>query len=573
MIERVRIGDRFELLELIDQGGMGTVYRALDTQTGETVAVKALKPELTQLEPAIMERFRLEGEALRQLNHPNIVKVIAMPEHQGKSYLVMEYIGGGSLAQHLRAEKSLSVERTIQIALDIADALTRAHRLNILHGNLKPANVLLANDGTPRVTDFGVAESMTRLTEIGAFVGIISYSAPEVVKGGSRDERSDIWSLGVMMYEMLAGSNPFAELTPPATLHAILHKVPRDLTDVRPDVPSDLAYLIDRMIAKDPADRLSSARSIGAELETVLAHLQRSRQAPKIGTQEMPPHADHDEDAPDAMDKTPTHVPALVPVSPAAPAAPSPAATHPSRPSRPSAPTPGGSFGRMILSDTLGTDELPAPRRVVADPRVFVAYRREDSGEIARKIYDLLHKELGDTDVARDVDRVANRTINRVVLAQDIVQSFDTMVVVIGRQWMGLPGGSTARALDNPKDPVRIQLEAGLRRPDMLIIPVLVDGADMPPLDRLPPSLHKIAEKTPFRLTWTPSQDMALLQNEVRRLIKQIRAYFNPPRQKWTLVLPVGAVIFIVLLVVLLVLIALMNGGASTAFSMPSALL
>lgn len=563
MIERPRIGDRFELIELIDKGGMGTVYRALDTQTGETVAVKALKPDLVLLEPAIIDRFKREGEALRQLNHPAIVKVIATIEQDNKSYIVMEFIGGGSLDKLLRAEKSLSVERTIQIALDIADALTRAHRLKIIHRDIKPANVLLADDGTPRLTDFGVVQfgdAVGKLTELGMVVSTISYLAPEVVNGGGYDERSDIWSFGVMLYEMLSGSNPFSEATVSAALDSILTKVPRDLTDFRTDVPSDLAYLIDRMIAKDPSDRIDSARTIGAELETVLAFIQRAKQPSKIGTQEITPRS-----RPESFYTTP--VPRANPIPPAPPiSVPKPSVADPSaRPSRPSAPTPGGSFGRMIVSDTLGTGEVRSPRKIVGDPRMFIAYRREDSGEIARKIYDLLHKELGDNDVARDVDRVANRTINRVVLAQDIVQSFDAMIVVIGRQWMGVPGSGgtnvSLRALENPKDSLRIQLEAGLKRDDMLIVPVLVDGADMPTINMLPPSLHKIVAKPPFHLNWTPAQSNEVLEKEVTKLTKQIRAHFNPPRRSW--VIPVVVAVVIVLVVTILIVILLSIGASS----------
>ena len=145
------IANRFRINDLegdlLGRGGMGAVYRATDTQTGDTVAVKALNPQVVAHDPAMLERFVREGEALRQLNHPNIVRMIAAVEEQGQHYLVVEYVSGGSLADALAAQGRLPSSRVIELALDLADALTRAHRLGIIHRDLKPANVLLAQVG------------------------------------------------------------------------------------------------------------------------------------------------------------------------------------------------------------------------------------------------------------------------------------------------------------------------------------------------------------------------------------------------------------------------------------------
>jgi serine/threonine protein kinase len=146
------IGDRFQIDDLerdfLGRGGMGDVYRGRDLQTGEPVAIKALRPEVVSGDPNALARFLREGEALRQLNHPNIVQVVDGIEENERHYLVMEYVPGGSLRDLLEQEGRLSVERTVEIALDVADALTRAHRLGILHRDLKPANVLLADSGS-----------------------------------------------------------------------------------------------------------------------------------------------------------------------------------------------------------------------------------------------------------------------------------------------------------------------------------------------------------------------------------------------------------------------------------------
>jgi len=543
MIEGSTIGGRFELLELIDQGGMGSVYRARNNQTGETVAVKALKPDVIAHDPALIDRFKREGEALRQLNHPHIVKIIDTIEQDGRHYIIMEYIAGGSLDKLLRREEQLSVQQTLEIALDIADALTRAHRLKIIHRDIKPANVLMANDGTPRLTDFGVAQvgdERTRLTEVGAFVGTIAYLSPEVARGAPYDEKSDIWSFGVMMYEMLTGVNPFAQPNVAATLTAILNMVPPDITDTRPDVPPELAYLIDRMIAKDPDDRLSSARFAGAELETILTQVSPSKKREITG--ELPNSANRD------INRAPYALPDSTPI------------TVTPRP------TPKSSGSMREIPALAQPDQDVFARRHVSNPRIFVAYRREDTGDIARQIYERLNRDLGDSDVAADVDKVANRTINRLVLAQDIVESFDAMLVIIGQQWVGLnklSGSGKPQTVFNPKDPVRIQVEAGLKRPDMLIIPVLVNGAQMPPAHELPPSMQKIAALTPYRLDWTPEQGEQALDPHVRKLIKLVRTHFSPNSRRWIFPALIIAAIAIAILIMALIFSANATSAAS----------
>ncbi|NIV46292.1 MAG: protein kinase, partial [Gammaproteobacteria bacterium] len=248
--------------DLLGQGGMGTVYRGTDRQTETPVAIKVLKAAVSAGDPDWVARFVREGEALRQLNHPNIVKLLAAEEKEGRHYLVMEYVAGGSLRQLLDEEGPLPVERVIEIGLDLADALTRAHRLQIIHRDLKPANVLLAADGTPRLTDFGLARmaDRRRLTPTGAVLGTVDYLSPEVCNGQRSDERSDIWALGVLLYEMLSGERPFTADTPAATLAAILSRPPPDLKERRPETPAALADLIFRMLAKDPRQRLASVR-------------------------------------------------------------------------------------------------------------------------------------------------------------------------------------------------------------------------------------------------------------------------------------------------------------------------
>ena len=266
------IAGRYALGEELGRGAMGIVYRGRDSQTGETVAIKMLDPQRIAGSPLLVERFLREGEALRQLNHPNIVKMLAMDERNGRHHLVMEYSSGGDLRHLLDSQPQLPLERILTIALDLADALTRAHRLNILHRDLKPANVLLDEHGLPRLTDFGLARlgQDSQLTEDGAIMGTFAYLSPEACMGESLDERADIWAFGVLLYEMLAGEQPFTANTPTAILTHILNSPLPDIRPLRPDIPTALESLLYRMLSKERAERIPSVRLVGAELEAIL---------------------------------------------------------------------------------------------------------------------------------------------------------------------------------------------------------------------------------------------------------------------------------------------------------------
>jgi ABC-type oligopeptide transport system substrate-binding subunit/predicted Ser/Thr protein kinase len=269
------IADRFEVADLekdlLGRGGMGSVYRATETQTGARVAVKALDPRVVARAPEILERFVREGQALRQLNHPNIVKMVAAVEEDGQHYLVLEFVEGGSLQDLLDAQGPMPSARVIEIALDLADALTRAHRLGIIHRDLKPGNVLLAEDGTPRLTDFGTAHvsDSPRLTQADILVGTVDYLSPEACNGEQLDERADIWAFGVLLFEMLSGEPPFQGDHLMAVLTAILTQDVPDLAALCPDAPEALIDLVYRMLERDRQQRIPSVRLVGAELEAI----------------------------------------------------------------------------------------------------------------------------------------------------------------------------------------------------------------------------------------------------------------------------------------------------------------
>ncbi|MDX1613355.1 MAG: protein kinase [Candidatus Promineifilaceae bacterium] len=266
------IAGRYALEKEIGRGAMGIVFRGRDSRTGEAVAIKMLDAEKVAGRPDLLQRFLREGEALQKLDHPNIVKLLATDERDGRHYLVMEHIAGGDLGALLQRDESLSLQAVLTIALDLADALTRAHHLGILHRDVKPANILLDEAGLPRLTDFGIARlgPDSDVTEAGEVLGTIAYLSPEACMGKELDSRADIWSFGVVLYEMLTGLRPFADATAAGTVTRILHEPVADVAPVRPDLPAALEDLLLRMLTKNRDERIPSARLVGAELEALL---------------------------------------------------------------------------------------------------------------------------------------------------------------------------------------------------------------------------------------------------------------------------------------------------------------
>ncbi|MEW5959765.1 MAG: protein kinase, partial [Chloroflexota bacterium] len=287
------IASRFKVGSLIGVGATGSVYLGVDTLTGQQVAVKALRQELIGRMPELVERFRREGEALRRLNHPNIVKVLAAAQEAGQPYIVMEYVSGGSLANLMEQQPYLPLDRAVAIALELADALSRAHHLDILHRDIKPANILLAPDGTPRLTDFGLARlgDQPALTTAGTVLGTFQYLSPEAWHNQKLDARTDIWSFGVVLYQMLAGQLPFGGDTAMGMMWSIHNQPLPDLRRLRADLPAELVELVGKMLRRDLAARLPSARLVGAELELIQKKLHQTgaKRAPVLSAAAAPP--------------------------------------------------------------------------------------------------------------------------------------------------------------------------------------------------------------------------------------------------------------------------------------------
>jgi serine/threonine protein kinase len=261
------IKDRYAIISMLGEGGMGEVYLATDQLTGQQVAVKILAIHL-RANSEMLQRFQREAKTLRQLDHPNIVKFVDAFEHEGQFVIVMEYVSGGSLHDLLK-QGPLPIERARKIALGLCDALIRSHQLNIIHRDIKPENVLLAEDGSARLTDFGVARLSegTRMTRSGTQVGTPYYMAPEAWEGRTLDAQADIWSLGVILFEMLTGQVPFGGDTPLAVMSRVHTASLPDLRKLRPDAQPKLVKITRRMVTRDKQKRYQTMREVAVDLE------------------------------------------------------------------------------------------------------------------------------------------------------------------------------------------------------------------------------------------------------------------------------------------------------------------
>ena len=263
------IAGRYELEELTGSGGMSRVYRARDNQLGRLVAVKVLHERFAD-EPEYLDRFRREALAVARLNHPNIVTVIDRGESDGVQYIVFEHVEGEDLKRLIARTGPLPVRRALELGIQIGRALAFAHANGVVHRDVKPQNVLL-RDGSAKVTDFGIAradhlELEAETTESGTVLGTGDYISPEQARGQRATERSDVYSLGALLFELLTGDVPFpADSAVAAALRHTTDPVP-DVLDARPDVPVRFASAVERALAKDPDDRFATMDGFVDEL-------------------------------------------------------------------------------------------------------------------------------------------------------------------------------------------------------------------------------------------------------------------------------------------------------------------
>jgi predicted Ser/Thr protein kinase len=262
-VEKTLAG-RYELLDVLGRGGMGVVYRARDRLLDRVVAVKVLPADRAE-DSTLVTRFEREARSAAALGHPNIVAVFDTGCDQSTRFIVMEYVSGRSLAQLLRQQEGpLAPARAVEITARIASALAAAHSKGIIHRDIKPGNVMIDSAGSVKVLDFGIARAVTNtsLTQTAVVLGSVAYLAPEVSRGEPADERSDIYSLGCVLYELLTGRPPFTGELPAAIMHQHNARQPTAARDLNPEVPIALNALSKTMLAKRPRDRPQHAREL-----------------------------------------------------------------------------------------------------------------------------------------------------------------------------------------------------------------------------------------------------------------------------------------------------------------------
>lgn len=280
----------YKILEKLGEGGQGTVYKAVDSKLGRTVVIKVLPAELTAKE-GNLKRFEREARLASALDHPNICTIFDLNEINGVHFIVMQYIEGRNVRQLVNG-RPLSLESALSIALQTSDALAAAHSRGIIHRDIKAGNVMVTPAGQVKVLDFGLAKLLdeeaartsgihhTEITEIGVPYGTATYAAPEQARGDRVDARADIFSTGVLLYEMLAGTWPFRGSTAVEVRHAVLNDEPEPLAKVRPGrVPAQLQTILDKALAKDPRDRYQKISYFANDLRAVIR---------EIGTDALP---------------------------------------------------------------------------------------------------------------------------------------------------------------------------------------------------------------------------------------------------------------------------------------------
>ena len=296
---------RFHIEEQLGEGGMATVYKAFDTELERTVAIKFIRSEFIQQESAI-PRFKREAQALAKLNHPNINRVLDYAWHEDSPYFILEYLSGGNLKQLIG--EPMEWKKAAGLILQIGKALAYAHGHKVVHRDIKPGNILIAEDGSPVVSDFGIAKLLEQdtgslLTMSGAIVGTPAYMSPEQAQGEPADHRSDLYSLAVVFYQLVTGHTPYEADTPIAVIVKQINNPLPSPSEYIPDLPETVERLFFKALAKDPANRYDSMEAFNQAIEKVLA----GKEAPAEPAQPKPAPA---EPAPPEPEPTPVKPPA-----------------------------------------------------------------------------------------------------------------------------------------------------------------------------------------------------------------------------------------------------------------------
>ena len=274
----------YRIIEKIGAGGMGEVYLAEDTSLSRKVALKFLPPHLCH-DADYRARFQREAQAAAKLSHPNVITIHEVSEYNGRPYFVMEHIGGEALADFIKKHDQ-SIEKIIDLSIQICEGLNKAHQAGIIHRDIKPSNVLIDNDGRAKILDFGLAaiEGTDKLTRTGSTMGTLHYMSPEQTRGEEVDHRSDIFSFGAVLYEMITGQRPFKGDHEPAILYAIGYEEPEPLARYKTGVPDELQRIVGKMLAKDRSLRYQHADELLADLKRLILSVDDSRRVPRLPT-------------------------------------------------------------------------------------------------------------------------------------------------------------------------------------------------------------------------------------------------------------------------------------------------
>ncbi len=288
----------YKVTEKLGEGGMGTVFKGIDVMLDREVAIKMLRPELAR-QAQIVERFRSEAVTLARLNHPNIATLYSFQRQGEDFFMVMEYVTGETLDDLIRRKGAMPTDHAISLFSQVLEGMGRAHKLVIIHRDIKPANMMLTEDGSIKVMDFGIARVLgtARMTRQGNIVGTIEYMSPEAIQGAEVDARSDIYSLGILLYEMLTGRVPFVNDTEYSLMMAQINEAPPPPRSFAPHIPIHIEHAILRALAKRPGDRFQTVGDFRRALEQIT-------QAPAVSVQSVRP-----EPARNAPAKPGVHVP------------------------------------------------------------------------------------------------------------------------------------------------------------------------------------------------------------------------------------------------------------------------
>src|SRR5262245_60727393 len=267
----------YRIIEKIGAGGMGEVYLAEDTRLKRKVALKFLPAHLVANDE-IKTRFLREAQAAAKLNHPNIVTIYDVSEHEGRPFFAMEHVEGHLLSHFAHGEKPLPLDTIIDYATQVCQGIGEAHRAGVIHRDIKATNIIVDTKGRARILDFGLAavEGDDKLTKTGSTLGTVSYMSPEQVSGREIDQRSDLFSFGVVLYELLAGRTPFRRDSEGATLRAIMQDSPEPLARYKSEIPQKLQLIIDKLLEKDRQMRYQTAEDIIADLKRLVYDSQQT---------------------------------------------------------------------------------------------------------------------------------------------------------------------------------------------------------------------------------------------------------------------------------------------------------